>query len=118
MLGAGIGPQADSQFLAVDLFHAHGRAGLWVERILRNDRWFYDQVHTWQGEDAELAGGLRGLWSWLELDVEASLGLAQRYNLNFGPDVSSVKGMMELSWHPGRESIPALPARSAARPPG
>jgi hypothetical protein len=40
MIGAGIGPQADSQFLAVDLFHANGCMGLWVERVLRNDPYF------------------------------------------------------------------------------
>jgi hypothetical protein len=116
MLGAGIGPQADSQFVAVDLFHEHGRAGLWLERILRNDRWFYDHVHEIEGEDAEFAVGLRGGWSWADLDLDASLGWGRRFNLNFGPDASEVKAMLEVSWWPGRRGVPALPGPGAALP--
>jgi hypothetical protein len=116
MIGAGIGPQADSQYLALDLFSAGGRAGVWFERVLRNDRYFYDQVHTLLGQDAELAAGLRGLASWRELDVDWSLGLGHRYNLNFGPTVNSLKGMLAVTWWPGRVAAPGLPRPQPQQP--
>ncbi|HET6410550.1 MAG TPA: capsule assembly Wzi family protein [Anaeromyxobacter sp.] len=109
MLGAGIGPQADSQFLAIDLFHDRGRTGGWLERVLRNDRWFYDNVHEMNHEDVEVAAGVRGLWSWTTLDLEGSLGFGRRFNMNFGPNATEVKAMLDVTWWPGRESVPALP---------
>ena len=116
MLGAGIGPQADSQFLAADLFHERGRAGVWLERVLRNDRWYYDQVHTLAGEDAEVALGARGVWSWRRLDLEGSAGFAYRYNMNFGPGVGALKAMVDVTWWPEREAVPSLLPAGATRP--
>lgn len=110
MLGAGIGPAADSQFVAVDWFHSRGRAGVWFERVLRNDRYFYDNIHRMFAEDTEIAAGLRGVWSWRELDLDASLGLGHRYNMDFMTDANSWKGMLAFTWWPGRSAIPALPA--------
>ena len=109
MLGAGIGPQADSQYVAVDWFHARGRVGGWFERVLRNGRYFYDNVHAMSREDVEIAGGVRGVWSWKDVDVDASLGIGHRYDLNFIQDADSVKGMLAVTWWPGRNAIPALP---------
>jgi hypothetical protein len=105
MLGAGVGPQADSEFLALDLFHTRGRTGLWAERVLRNDRYFYDNVHVSRKEDAEIALGLRGLASWQQLDFDWSFGLAHRYNMNFGRSVNNVKGMLGVTWWPGRRGL-------------
>jgi hypothetical protein len=108
MLGAGIGPQGDSQWLAVDHFAGPAWIGGWLERVERNDRWYYDQVHVIGGEDVEVAGGVRGGWTWPELELSGSLGLAQRYNMNFGPDAFGVKIQFDLTWWPGRLAVPSL----------
>lgn len=118
MLGAGIGPQADSQFLAFDYFHERGRAGVWFERVLRNGSYFWRNLATWQGEDTEVIAGLRGTWSWRELDVDVSAAYAHRYNMNFMADVDAFKGMLALTWWPGRTQPMKLhPARVADRGP-
>jgi len=100
MIGAGIGPQADSEFLAVDYFHRGGRTGVWIERILHDDRYFYDNVHTFLGQDAELAVGLRGALQWRDLALDWSLAFAHRYRFNFGDDANSLKTLISLSWTP------------------
>jgi hypothetical protein len=112
MLGAGIGPQADSQYLAADLFlQRGGRLGGYLERVLRNDRYFYDVIHVERKEDVEIGGGFRGFHPWRELDLEWSFGLAYRYSMDFGPYVWDWKGLLGLSWTPGRTRAPALPTR-------
>lgn len=99
MLGAGIGPQADSQFVALDVFQGAERAGIWLERILRNDRYFYDVIHLVAKEDTEIVAGLRGVFFWSRLEVDASLGLGHRYNANFGRDTTGVKAMLGVTAH-------------------
>jgi hypothetical protein len=98
MLGAGVGPEAVSQWLAVDLFSGPATLGGWLERVERNGRWYRDQVHRMWAQDVEFGGGLRGGWTWPELDLTGSLGVAERYNMNFGPDVFAVKGQLDLTW--------------------
>ena len=44
MIGAGLGPQGDTQFAAADCFTGRGSFGLYLERTVRNERWFYDEV--------------------------------------------------------------------------
>lgn len=97
MIGAGIGPQANSQFAAVDLFRGSDRVGLWLERVLRNDRYYYDFVHNFAGEDAELMAGLRGVLGWERFDFDASLGFGRRYNANFVADRGDVRAMLGIS---------------------
>jgi hypothetical protein len=116
MLGAGIGPQGDSQWLAVDYFAGPGWLGGWLERVQRNGRWYYDQVHVIRGQDVELALGVRGGWTWPELELNGSLGAAQRYNMNFGPDAFGVKAQLDLTWWPGRAVVVGLEPIDRGRP--
>ena len=88
------------QFLTVDVSHSNGRTGIWFERVLHNDRYFYDVVHTLRGEDAEFGAGLRGVFHVRELDVEWLLGAVHRYNFNFGSDANNVKSMIAVAWTP------------------
>jgi hypothetical protein len=108
MLGAGIGPQGDSQWMALDLFTGPAWVGGWLERVQRNGRWYYDQVHELGHEDVEIGGGLRGGWTWPELELNGSLGMANRFNMNFGPDAFGVKAQLDLTWWPGRAAAPGL----------
>ena len=110
MLGAGIGPQANTQFLALDYFHERGRIGAWFERVLRNGSYFWRNVGNLEGEDAEVIAGLRGVWSWKEIDVDASAAYAYRYNMNFLDETSAFKGMLALTWWPGRKQPIRLPS--------
>ena len=102
MIGAGVGPQVDSQYFAADLFQEQQRIGIFIERVGRNDRYFYDQVSGFSREDAEIAGGARGLFSFRQFDFDWSIGYGHRYNLNFGPDAGSVKIMLAATFVPGR----------------
>jgi len=110
MIGAGIGPQADSQFLAVDVEVGSGRVGGTLERVLRNERYFYDQVvpalrgqdSIFDHHDVEVAGALRGLWRRGEWDVEWEAGWGHRWHAFFLRTGDDFKGQLRVSWWPGR----------------
>ena len=116
MLGAGVGPQADSQWLAVDYFSGPATLGGWLERVERNGRWYYDRAIGWSRQDVEFGGGLRGGWTWPELELNGSLGVAERYNMNFGPNAFAVKVQFDLTWWPGRAVVPSLWTKSQLTP--
>jgi hypothetical protein len=99
MLGAGIGPQAESQFLAADLLTAGGRFGLYLERVLRNERYFWDRVAPAFAHDVELAAGLRQVHRWRGVDLEWELGRAFRWNANFSGDAVNWNGRLAVAWH-------------------
>jgi hypothetical protein len=114
MLGAGLGPQGDTQFLAVDWYTGAGRFGAFVERIVRNDRYFYDSgisLRPGRRHDLEMTYGLRGSWAWREWDFAWELGGSHRYALDFGSPVTGFDGMLLLRWWPGRAEPPVLPER-------
>jgi hypothetical protein len=108
-LGAGIGPQADSEYAAIDWFYQRGRLGIWAERVLRNDRFFNDNVRVREDEDAEIGVGLRGMHSFQEFDVDWSVEHAYRYNMNFGPNTPTFKWQLGITWWPGRTLLASQP---------
>lgn len=122
MLGAGIGPQADTQFLAVDWFRARGRVGVFVERLVRHERYFYDVVSTrpegaLRRHDLQMTFGLRGSRSWTQWDLEWELAGAHRYALDFEHSAPGAQGLLKVSWWPGRAAPPPdLAPRAAAVP--
>lgn len=87
LLGAWIGPGADAQTLAVDVYGARGRLGAFVERVRRNDAFYWSAIEPadplGRSHDVELGGGLRGvvLTRGLELSWEAAGG--KRWNRDF-----------------------------------
>jgi hypothetical protein len=103
MLGAGIGPQADAQFLAVDRIEGAGRLGVFAERLVRNERWFYENVAATNPKrhDLQMTFGARGLAALGPLDVEWELALAHRYKPNFGPPATGLEGLLRVRWVPG-----------------
>ncbi len=108
LLGAGVGPGSDAQFVGVDLLGPWGTGGLFAERVRRNDaagaavalrrHWPYEH-------DAELTAGLRGLvWPLEGWTVSGHLSFSRRYNRDFGEDDANTSIGLEVSWHPrGRE---------------
>jgi hypothetical protein len=114
MLGAGLGPQGDSQELTADWFVGAGRVGGRLLRVVRNERWFYDQIVPAVAKprhDAQIGLTLRGAWSWPEWDVEGELGGSHRYAPGFEPSAGEVEALLRVSWWPGRAAPLALPLR-------
>jgi len=103
ILGAGIGPGADAQFIGVDWMDWWGYAGVFVERVRRNDAsnaaiaarldWPYEH-------DTELTGGVRGLFLWNGLSAAGSLGYSHRWDRDFLEDASSLRLTLEVSAWP------------------
>lgn len=112
MLGAGVGPQADTQFTAVDWFHARGRLGLYVERVIRNERWYYDVVTSIRPgirHDLSMTYGASGSWMRSEWELAADLGITHRFNANFSGSRAGPDARLTLRWWPGRVEAPVLP---------
>lgn len=112
LLGAQIGPQALQQFLAVDLLTAGGFAGLFVERVVHNERFFYDARSRFNGHDLELTAGLRELWSHGGLDLAWEAGISRRWNAYFGENRTNLRGSVSVTWRPGL-GFPSSSARDA-----
>lgn len=126
MIGAGLGPQGDTQFLALDWIRGSRRIGAYVERVVRNERYFNDVTEpaeiaagTMPRHDLTMTYGLRGAWAHREWSITWELAASQRYALNLGPAEWGCDATLRVSWWPGRTEAPALPgpaARTAASP--
>jgi len=114
MIGAGLGPQGDTQFLAVDWLAGPGSLGLYLERTARNERYFYDVVVPASGalprHDVEMAYGLRGSRAWREWDLTWEVAATGRGALGFQKTAESLDATLRVSWWPGRGEVPVLPA--------
>ncbi|HET7754830.1 MAG TPA: capsule assembly Wzi family protein [Anaeromyxobacteraceae bacterium] len=100
LLGAQIGPQALQQFLAVDLLTIGGFAGVFFERTVRNERYFYDVVSRIDGHDLELTAGLRELWSRGGVDLAWEAGVSRRWNAYFEGNRTNFRGSVSAIWRP------------------
>jgi hypothetical protein len=110
MLGAGIGPSSESQTLTVDVLDPRGGSfGGFVERVLRNERWYDDHLGTFDGHDLELSAGVRQTVALQSLDVTWSLAVSRRWHAYFGPELFNVAASVEVAAWPGRRAAPALP---------
>lgn len=103
LLGAGVGPGADAQFIGVDALTGLGSFGAFFERVRRNDhtapafalRRFSPYEH-----DAEIIGGLRGVYFRGDLALAAELSHSLRYNREFLEDDRSWRAAVRLRWTP------------------
>jgi hypothetical protein len=99
LLGAWMGPGADSQTLAVDVFHAGGRIGGYVERVRRNEAYYWTVIEPTVGDfshDAEVALGVRQALAVGPLEVTWEAAAAYRWNRDFirhEPNVKVVLGV-------------------------
>lgn len=102
LLGAGIGPGADSQYLGADLFYSGGRFGVYGERVRRNEDVFYrDPDRVRDGHDVEVAGGLRHVILLSAVDLEWGAAYAFRWNRDFLRDDANWRLDAALRWRPG-----------------
>lgn len=103
MLGAGIGPGADAQFIALDYTRGRGYAGVFVERVRRND---VSRIAEWErryfpfDHDAAVTGGLRGLFFAGPVSIGGSLSYSRRFSRDFLLDDSNLQLVTEVVWWP------------------
>lgn len=86
IIGAGIGPGSNSQFLRADVLAPFGRVGVHLLRWAHdNDRYFIYELEPgesgWNYE-VELGGGLSGLIFWNGFEVEGSLTYTKIMNMD------------------------------------
>lgn len=102
LLGAGIGPGADSQYLGADLFTARGRIGVYAERIRRNEGVYYRRVPLLRDDhDVEVAGGLRHALLLSAVELEWGAAYAFRWNRDFLRDEGNWRLDTAVRWRPG-----------------
>jgi hypothetical protein len=106
LLGAPIAPGADAQYVGVDWIRDWGYAGVFFERVRRNDasRAAVDARWNWPYEhDTELTGGVRGLVLWRGMTAAASVAFGYRWDRDFLLSMSDEKGVkaaLEVSGWP------------------
>lgn len=105
ILGAGIGPGADSQVAGADLFVEEGSVGVEVRRIARNKDFLYGAPDAGPGDirrmNVEMQYLVRGaLWLRPELLLTGSLAFARNINWNFveANDRNNVRLQIGVSW--------------------
>jgi hypothetical protein len=100
LLGAGVGPGGSSQTVALDLYRRGGRIGGYVERVLRNDGYYWQYVEPVQGarqRDVEIMGGVRQVLAVGPVEVGWDASLARRWNRDFlGSQNYNARLMLEL----------------------
>ena len=103
MLGASIGPGAESQFLSVDVLGSQSSLGGFLERVRRNElappavasRQSWPPLH-----DVELTAGLRGTRQRGSLGISAQLSYSYRLQRYFIEDDSNLRLVMQTQWAP------------------
>jgi len=114
LLGASIGPGGDAQFVGVDLFFRAGRAGAFVERIRRNDAYYWavaePNVPHYPSHDVELVTGLRGVWLAGGLEVGGQIARSMRTNRDFlGQNRPGLQASLTLAYPAAAAAGPASP---------
>lgn len=103
LVGAGIGPGADGQYMGLDLYDRRGRLGLFLQRV-RFDNDAYLSIVTpelrFEGHDVELTAGLSALRFIHDFDVSGALALSRRLNRNFElrNDVWNLNAQVGVRW--------------------
>jgi hypothetical protein len=101
VLGAAIGPGADSQRIAIDVFGPEGRIGGFFERVRRNESYFFRAIDPIPGEenghDAELTAGVRQVLFAGPVDVAWEVSASYRWNRDFFGDEPNFRGVLQLA---------------------
>lgn len=86
LLGAWIGPGADSQTIAVDVFDGHGRIGGYLERVRRNDAVYWLTIDPQQlgiSHDTEVTAAVRQVFFAGPVDVSWEAAASYRWDRDF-----------------------------------
>jgi len=108
LLGDWIGPGADSQYLAVDVFTRGGRFGGFLERVRRNQEVYWQRRPAGEvkGHDVEVVLGLRQVLFLRTAELFWNLAAGPRFNRDFIRD--------EFVLRAGLTVTPVLGGRGAA----
>jgi hypothetical protein len=86
LLGAGIGPGSDAQFLGADLFDGRGSSGIAIERIRYDEDRYYERwgrLYGMHGHDVEVTVTARRHFFWRDFDVSGEIDHSWRRNRLF-----------------------------------
>ena len=100
IIGAGIGPGSNSQFIGLDRYHRNGRWGIFLQRVTFNNDAYYTLPTTTNndGHQVEMTLGfslLRFLRDW---EVGSGLSFSREYNRYYiiGSDAININLQMQL----------------------
>jgi hypothetical protein len=121
LLGAGIGPGSDAQYLGFDIYTPRGRHGVHVQRVRYDDDAFYRFAQrNFYGHDIELTAGTSHYVRVGAFDVRVGVEFSSRRNRNFrycsplGPnpgDLCQEPRFRDQNWHIPLGVVWRLPAR-------
>jgi hypothetical protein len=101
ILGAGIGPGAESQFLGVDVLSEDHSLGGFVERVRRDETAgpAVESRQTWPPKhDVELTGGMRGMLTVGPIEASAQLSVSRRLQRAFIEDATNARLVLGARW--------------------
>jgi hypothetical protein len=104
LLGAWTGPGGNSQTAALDVFFRRGRLGGFVERVERNEGYYYAAVEpTDRSRDVQLGGGVRGVFFAGPLEVAFESAFAHRWDRDFlGEDAGNLRLALQVAYRVAR----------------
>jgi hypothetical protein len=120
LLGAWIGPGADAQTLAVDVFHRGGRIGGYVERVRRNEAYYWnvvDPTRTSWPHDAELTAAVRQVLRAGRFAISWEAAASWRQNRDFIRDEPNFRLGLSLALPFTQASAASPPASGTSLPP-
>ena len=110
LLGAWIGPGADSQILAVDVFNRKGRIGGYLERVRRNEVVYWEVIDPQQldiSHDTEVTAAVRQVFFAGPVDVSWEAGASYRWNRDFFRDEPNFRVSVGVGVPMGRGRVGA-----------
>jgi hypothetical protein len=105
LIGDWIGPGADSQILAIDVFGRSGRIGGYIERVRRNDSIYWTVIDPQQlgiSHDTELTAGFRQVFFAGPVDISWEASASHRWNRDFLRDESNFRFDVQVGAPIGR----------------
>ncbi len=104
MLGASTGPGSESQLWGLDMFRQWGLAGLFLERV-RRDEFSPRAIYFWSTgwpllHDVEITGGLKVTRQIRSLRIDGQFSNAKRRNRNFVRDENNKQFQVRFTWVP------------------
>lgn len=105
VIGAGIGPGANSQHLGLDLFTPRGRTGVFLDRVVTNNDQYYNLPGRHDGRnEAELRGGFSGVLFLQNVELQGGLSLGLMLNRYYerGRDTVNLNAALGLRTRIGR----------------
>ena len=120
VVGAGIGPGGDAQYLGGDLFARWGRVGAWLGRQVHDNDAYYaiaeDSGFSYHRHSIELQLGLRALVRRGDFELTGDLALSSHYNRYYilENDHTNVNLSLAAWWRPRKR--PRAPSGEPVSP--